>query len=488
MPSGNWIQDDMSRTFSLLDSETGKKDANQIGLEITASAKWHAAGESGCAGFFPAEFGFCPFCGDPLVSGATGDVWVPPYGKGNGLRLVANPVDVGAIPIQGSKLDLWVDQDAVQFQLPRLRGDYEFIVGSLGGHATVLIAFDRTTGLLDYFSPTQKKWQSLQQESGRRVGESRLPFWSWSLAVAAGKSGFALPSNEGPVWVGIDWARAKYTPVCGSGKVIGGMSSLDQQIYALVMDGEFVSVQRFDFAGARWEQCGTALSKFEMTTYEPLHFSVPVVDEYRRLTYWIGIEGLLTFDPARVDFVWRPWNTASQSCQAVPELGPPYQDPQGNFWQICYDKDDDVFKYFKLSGNQSDCINVDGGRFSSGVTCFSKSYEHWDRPWTKVDTNRYEKAKLAKAPLLCLSEETKASVTVGFAQGSNLPLLQLVKDRNRAHLVSLWIERNGELAVELRMHDALEICAPWELRVFMYDGGLFVYSAEKSICNRWRLK
>jgi hypothetical protein len=488
LPSGRWIQDDVSSTFTLLDPETGKKAPNQKGLEVIAGAKWHGEGQTRCSGFFPAEFGFCPFCGDQLITGDTGDTWVPPYGRGNGLRLVSSPIEDSGIEVQGSSTHLWLDQEPTPFQLPRLRGNYEFIVGSPGISASILIAFDRTTGKLDYFSPTQEKWFELQQDGGPRVSESKLPFWSWSVALAPDHPGFAFPTSEGPVWIALDWARSKFTPTCGSGKVIGGIASLGPQVYALVMDGDFVGVHGFDFAASKWEQKGNALSKFEMTTYEPMHFSVPVVDEGRQLIQWIGITGLLTFDPVRDDFQWRPWNTASQSCQAVPELGPPYQDPQGNFWQICYDKDDDVFKYFKLSGDQADCKNVDGGRFSSGLTCFSKFYDHWEPPWVKVDANRFEKARSARAPLVCLSEEAKATVVVGFADGSTQPLLQIIRDRSKLHLVTLWIERKDELGIELRLRDALEVSAPWELRVFLYDGTLFVYSAERSVCNRWRLK
>ena len=265
----------------------------------------------------------------------------------------------------------------------------------LGAKFPVLIAFDRTTGQLDYFSPAQEKWIHLILAPGCRVGENHLPNWSWSAAFLGGKNlpGFAVPSREGPVWINIDWQNSTCTPVSGEGESIGGAASLVNRIFIPVLVGDSIAVQNFNFETSKWEQIGSPAPIGGDQSGEGHYFSVPIVDEGRRTIYWVGIGGLATFDLTNGRCMWRPWETDAYACQAVPQLGPPYRDTAGNLWQICYNLDDNAFRYYKLSGDESDREDVDGGRFSSGVSCFSKPYDLWEKPWAKVDTKRYDKAK-----------------------------------------------------------------------------------------------
>lgn len=495
--SGDWIQDDERKRFNVLDRESRKVQANQLGLDIISGAKWHSTTESDCGGFFPPEFDCCSFCGKPLLAAGEhqNDFWVPPFGGGRGLRLVSERIHVASIPTKQENTIRWVDQDKDIFPLPRPRGDYEFVVAPLGTKSPVLVAFDRTTGLLDYFSPAGLnggKWISLTPSPGRRVGENKLPNWSWSAAVVSGKAGFAVPTSEGPVWIGLDWQNGKCIPELDQGECIGGAATLENQIFMPALVEKAIAVQSFDFSANRWKQVtGTPVQDFVLKSGEDRYFSVPIVDAGRRIIYWTGVTGLLTFDLTSYSCSWRPWETDAHPCRAVLEFGPPYQDPEGNFWQICYDdydqsQEERAFRYYKLSGDETDREDVDGGRFSSGISCFSKPYDLWEKPWAKID-KRQEQAKTIRAPLLCLDEESKATITANFGKGSISLLLEVLKDRSKKYLTELRIE-SPELAIELRMLHAFNIHTPWELRLFIYQDYLYAYSIDEALCYKWRLK
>lgn len=492
LPSGDWVQDDEKKRFSILTRDhTGEIGGNQSGLDIIAGAKWHNASESDCGGFFPAEFDHCPFCGKQLAIGEDhGDVWVPPFGCGSGLRLVSKPINVASIPMEQENTTRWVDQDKKVFSLPRPRGDYEFIIGSLGTKSPVLIAFDRTTGLSYYFSPAQAKWIALTTATDQRIGESQLPNWSWSAAFIDGKAGFAVPTCEGPVWIALDWANGTCMPVFGQGEAIGGAAALGNRVCIPVLVGGAITIQSFNFAVFQWEQVGEPVCVGVSKAGEARYFSVPIVDAGRHFIYWVGIDGLLSVNLAKCSCIWRPWETDAAPCRAMPGLGPPYHDAAGNFWQICYDDHDNSqdkrgFRYYKLSGDETDREDVDGGRFSSGVTCCAKAYDLWEKPWGKKGR---DEAGSIRVPLLCLDQVSKATITASFASGSISPILEIVKDRRKTYQTEFRIEFPHDLPVELRMHNAFNIHTPWELRLFIYQHCLYVYSSEEAVCYKWRLK
>jgi len=492
-PSGNWVQDDETKRFLILNRGTGEIECNQSGLDVISGAKWHPTGTSDCGGFFPPEFAHCPYCGKTLTSGENQkDVWTPPYGDGSGLRLLSKSIDVVSIPMKKEENNTlrWVDQEQDTFALPRPRGDYEFIVGSLGTKLSVLITFDRTTGLLDYFSPVENKWKSLAPTPGRRVGEPKLPEWAWSAAYVNGKAGVAVPTAEGPVWIAIDWAKGTCSPSFGSGEAVGGPATLDNQVFVPVIVEGMLAIHTFDFTASQWKQKGEPVSDGVRESGESRYYSVPVIDAGRHIIYWVGIDGLLTFDHTNGTCVWRPWETDAYPCRAVPELGPPYHDPSGSFWQICYDdydnsQDQRAFRYYKLSGDESDREDVDGGRFSSGISCFAKAYDLWEKPWAKKGQDQ---AKSIRVPLLCLDEVSKVTVTAHFGSGSISPILDIVKNRRKPYQTNFRIEFPNDLPIELRMPYAFNIHAPWELRLFLYLNYLYVYSPEEKICYKWRLK
>lgn len=493
--SGDWLQDDAQKSFQILQRDTRTSHAHQQGLDIITGASWHAKTESGCGGFFPSEFKYCTYCGKELATSThKNEIWVPPCGGGCGLRIVSEQINVSSIPIKQENTIRWLEPAKETLLFPRPRGDYEFIVAPLGTKSPVLVAFDRSIGLLDYFSPAGfggKNWISLKPTG--RIAESKLPYWSWSAALVPGRTGFAVPTIDGPVWIDIDWITGTFTTKLGTGDCVGGAAALDSQLFIPVRTMEnLVAIKCFDFAAGEWKQVGEPAHYVMGNSSNTQYFSIPIVDEGRRIVHWVGITGLLTFDLLNQNMLWRSWEKDSHPCRAVPELGPPYRDPFGNFWQLCYDDYDDsqqqrAFRYYKLGGDESDREDVDGGRFSSGISCFSKLYDLWEKPWTKID-KRQDQAKTIRSPLLCLNEESKISIVAHFGSGSILPLIEIVQDCDKKYNTTLRIESPLDLPIELRMPHSFNIHTPWDVRLFIYRDALYVHSPDEALCYKWRLK
>ena len=487
--SGYWIQDDKTKRFEIADPDTKKICNNQFGLDVIVSAKWHSVSESDCKGFFPPEFTNCPFCGKFLNgSKLKNDIWIPPFGDRSGLRLLSRPNQLS----QSFKENRYILHDKEVFRLPRSSGDYQFIVASLGAKLSVLITFDRTTGLLDYYSPAQEQWISLDTSSGRRIGRNHLPNWSWSVALVNDNisPGIAIPTKEGPVWVTIDWANKKYASVIGQGECIGGAATLETMVFVPILIGNSIAINYFDPKTSQWAQIGDLIKKWDYETEEGRYFSVPIIDLGRQVVYWIGSRGLITLDVPNQVSKWRPWETDAFPCRAIPELGPPYRDSSGDLWQLCYDTEDPngAFRYYKLSGDENDREDARSGAFSSGISCYTLYYDLWYNPWEKIDERLFEKAKQIRVPLLCLDDgESKSTITVHFDSGIMLPLLKLIEDKKKKYTIELRIESPNDPFIELKTENAFNTNAPWDLKIFIYRECLYVYSAENNVCYKWRL-
>ncbi len=412
--------------------------------------------------------------------------WIPPFGDANGLRLVQNDID---IPKDCSYLEM----EKEQFALPSQHGDYIFIIAKFGTEDVILIAFDRNSGSLNYFDPDVNKWVAMKcKHKNFRLAPHKLPDWSWAAAVSAKSEfpGFAVPTVEGPVWLDLDFKENQFTPVYENkkGKCVGGAASLKDKIVIPIVDAEGVSVRGFDFKGQEWRQIGKPVHVDCNETEESLFFSVSVVDKNRNFIYWIGFSGLFSYDVLNNSCQWRLWKTGKNTCNAVPEMGPPYKDDMGKFWQICYDQQDDSFRYYQINGDEGAWEEVDGGRFSSGFSCFSRYYDFWEKPWAKIDTHIEEKAESFRAPLLCLNEQTKQTVTVAFGKDSDMAPLIAVKDLTNKYSVTLQIESPDAPSIRLDKSEVLARQFPWNLRLFIYGQCLYAYKNAADGCYKWRLK
>ena len=503
MQSGNWTQDYEKKKFFILNSSR-EVIRNQSGLDIIIGAKVHKTGgvESQCWGYFPPEFDHCPYCGETLSEAEIlNESWIPPYGKGDGLRLVAGSIDINQLPIKVEADDrskIFIEQEEEAFHLPDRCGSYEFIVAKLGTKSAVLVAFCRNSGRIDYYCFAESRWYSF---SGPSIEESKLPHWSWSAGVVNGDSGFAIPSEKGPVWIALDWENCSSKPVRGQGEAVGGAAVLNTSIFIpTIFEGDLI-IQTFARKSSEWKQTGEAISKNVFgrdvcksadDRPEDNYFSVPIVDTRKAFIYWVGVNGLLSFDTTNIKTSWRPWETDANPCRAVPELGPPYHDNHGNFWQICFDEFDNStgvqgYRYYKLGGNESDRYDVLGPRFSSGISCFGRLHDLWGLPWDMAGEREKGHSEI-RFPLVCINtEESKPTLVAKFRENIEIGLEQICQN-DVSRTTELWIEAKNKTPILLRTAEPLTTSSPLELRVFVCNDKLYLYSPEKVCCYLWSLK
>ncbi|MBW6479835.1 MAG: hypothetical protein K0B37_10425, partial [Bacteroidales bacterium] len=350
----------------------------------------------------------------------------------------------------------------------------------------------------DYYSPVEKKWISFEIFGSERVSESRLPEWAWSSTFMSDIAGFVVPTDDGPVWIALDWGNCSYSAISGIGKCIGGVAVLQNHVMVPSRLEDAIIINTFDHTALKWLQVCTIAETDISESRADTFFSIPVVDERRQEIYWIGFRGRLIYSKAQGSCAWQPWETDQYPCRAIPELGPPYRDKLGEFWQLCYDKDEssgvetiESYRYYKLKGDESDREDVLRAMFCSGISCFSRNYAHWESPWDAVDEKLHREnleTVLFRVPLLCLNYESKATVTASFGKGLFLPPFLLINDFKTAHVTNLLVETPNERPFQLKTNSTLTLPAPWELRLFIYQNVLFAYHARTQAFCSWRLK
>lgn len=480
-----WAQHINPQRFELtrFDDADLKPDGMVHKISGIVGARVH---ETNCDSFicakshYPPEFEYCPFCGSKLSDTSDSEGWVPPYGAGTGIRFFERTT----LPLKTTA------ETAKVFPLPTEHGDFQFIVAKMGTHSPVLICFNRMSGKVSVFNPLKSEWLPFKEKKPWVFGENQLPEWSWSAGVIAENQlpGFAVPSALGPVWMEIDWHVGTVTPKVGSGECLGGVGVLGGKAYVPVENDRKISIHCFDPKSGHWEP----LYDVPVTVQDTKNFfSVPIIDEQRQSIFWIGTQGLLKC--TRPDFaihsavLWRPWKADTDTCRAIPELGPPFRDNLGKYWQICYDDRDEAYSYFNLTDNEGDEQEVDGGRFSSGLVSFGKPFEYWAHPWEKRDESRDDRSHQFRVPLLTLDPKSQATVTACFGQNINDPIKKVLTNKKKKFVTTLCIESRDGLLLCLSMDQALNCSRPWELRAFVYRNEWVVYLPEEGACWSWKL-
>lgn len=482
-----WAQYINQERFELIRSKG--KDLKPDGMvhqvsDLILGARVH---KSNCNSFpgtnshYPPEFVYCPFCGSELIAPSDSEDWVPPYGSGKGIKFFKR----AALSLQRTP------ETAKAFPLP-IGGDFQFIVAKMGTLWPVLICFNRMSGKVSVFNPLKNEWLPFKEKDTWVFGKNELPEWSWSAGLIAKNQlpGFAVPSANGPVWLEIDWDAGTVTHKVGSGECVGGVGVLGGKAYVPVVEDRKIFIHCYDPKNGRWELLSDE-SKIESEQDMKNFFSVPLIDEELKIIFWIGINGLLKCThPDSIDHTeisYHPWKTDANSLQAVPELGPPFRDNSGNYWQICYDDLEETYCYFNLADSTDNAHEVDGGRFSSGLVSFCKHFEYWAHPWEKRDESRDYKKNKFRVPLLTIDSKSLATVTVCFSQNLGDPIKKILTNKEKKFDTQLIIEFPDRAAEALSMSQPLHCSRPWELRPFVYRDELIVYLPETGACCSWKL-
>jgi hypothetical protein len=513
----SWEQDDNSKTFKI-QSILGQKCASVpvAPLNMLMGAKSHPASGVPCEnGLFPSEFKSCPYCGSNLLDthDNAADLWLPPYGTGNGLKL---------FPMK-SKLNKKAgacNEKAIPFPLPSRDGRFAFCSAKLGAQKRLLLAVQRDSGQLWIFRPGEtKKWEVLIGNAG----EDTLPTWSWSLAVDSSESGLCIPTEQGPVWITVNWASSSIKVDRVAGHSVGGAIRVGKYLLAPVLRGDnFAMVSRKE-GDITWSECSSVsdpacvLPQLRGSSGYDSYFGIPVIDENKQIAYWPGRGGYVRVFGADssggLSWEFRPWETDEYPATALIELGPPYRrtGSRSGFWQLCEDsdysvRDGIVNKIIKLDGDERiDSENVECGQFvTTGRASFSWSDDYWDDIHKR--NPRISEQRELRFPLLQFGEKglaliAKVSPWEGRDELGLFSDIFFNRDLKTSTFVRFVVEGSGvpEKALWAEGVDGvhgglggslfrLGLSQLSELSAFVYGDSLYVYLPERNDCFCWPLE
>jgi hypothetical protein len=247
----SWEQDDNTKTFKIQSVFGQICETEPIApLDRLVGAKRHATSGLPCEqGIFPSDFQCCPYCGSKLLEpyDDAADLWLPPYGTGNGLKLFA-------VKPSSKHETKTHERRAPSFFLPSRDGYFSFTSIKLEAQQRLLLALQRDSGRIWVFRADDKEqWEMLNGYTG---GDT-LPVWSWSLAVDSSERGLCIPTDKGPSWVTIDWATNSMVVDRADGRSLGGAIRLGKHILAPVIRGNnFVLVSRKE-GESSWSECSS---------------------------------------------------------------------------------------------------------------------------------------------------------------------------------------------------------------------------------------
>lgn len=485
--------------------------ATKVSLSQLLGAKKHPVDGSACSSadsYFPPEFNRCPYCNASLVQPMQDRSarWLPPYGPGNGLKMIPNPLAEDALRTAG-----------VPFPLPARGGRLAFCVSRMGAAHRLLIAVNRVVGGVFIFNPESGSWAEL----AGRAGEDRLPSWSWAAATDEDETGLCIPTVAGPAWISVGWFDCSLKVDVAPGVSVGGAVSVGKFVLAPVLRGESFAVVCRTGAAVAWNDCAARSdplvvhSHLRRSPSQEAACGVPVVDELRGIAYWPlrgGYVKVSVLPGGLPSWEFRPWETDQHPATALIELGSPIwrSGTQPGFWQLCEDQDAStrdgiVNKLIKFGGDEmSDSEIVECGQFmSTGQACFAWSDDYW----TDIHQRnpRQEEQEELRFPLLQFGDKGLAliaKVQPWDGRDESLVFSDFVFNRASKDRVSLRfvIEGSDNPEVPLKIDGADDVTgqgasffrgtlsALMEIACFLYDDWLHLYFPEEGKCYRWKIK
>ena len=473
---------------------------------------------------FPAEFGYCPECGTALLepTEAAPEPWIPPYGPGDGSKLIKHRL--------GQQSDLQAgsgEQVALPFQSAQLR----FLVAQMGGKQRQLLAIDPNAGRIAVYNP-QAQWQWLEIDSDLLASD--LPDWAWTVALDHTESHLAVADRTGLHWLKADWASGRMQTLHHiEGRALAGPGILSEASGKGAAPNDVICVPlRKGGATAAalsilcwWRSTAAADNPGKPTqgwAEAALPSNMPPNEVFgqalrtaRWELCWPGRQGFLRvgLDQNKAPQTsWHAWKKDSEdaSVTGLPELGAPWQDERRRFWQQCKHtrktvKGTDVtIQMHRIdAAADQECFPLpDGEVLSTGKVAFSRLHNHWQRPDEFRDNDR--EFDDIRCPLLQFSQPDGKPGMVLTAH------VKIFQDSNSAgafssiiHAASLGSNRLSKASLKIEISDAnsaprwLSLQAQgqnqWEsntsaltgTEVLIYDAQLWVYIPGLSGILRW---
>lgn len=362
---------------------------------------------------------------------------------------------------------------------------------AVAGMPARLFAFGRESGWMHEFDRRQNVWHRLF-----RIGESRLPERSWSLAAAA--AGIVLPA-EGRVGV-IDLTHGPLAQTLPlelgpQDACLGGACILrDEAMVPLARGGVLQVGRRRMLRGAEW--------RFDPVPHAPalpddlrenaevlarVALSAPMATETD--VSWAGRDGFLFAtlgdDGLAGAAVWQAWRTGFDPLLEHR----PYVDPDGNAWQfgsLAKAQGGRTLGFERITLGQPRHEHCDGLVLANGVlACRLLTLRH--QAWREQSPYNREVGGGPEAflvPVQALGEERSVLMSVADDLG-RMSKLSDPEDVSPPLLANVLFHDDDGL------HDLgmpVDLGSLGQVAAFVFDHRLYAYDARDNRCWRWALQ
>lgn len=517
-----WEQDTLKNRFTIINIFGESCNSIPIApIELLVGAKVHPDNGLDCSRQkYPSEFRYCPFCKAKLfeVDAKDREIWIPPYGDGTGLKIIrGSEVDT---PVSIKDVRISKDYKAKRFPLPAMDGIFAFCSLKLGAKRRMLVAVQRDIGRLwVYRNDEENNWHSITAG----FGEESLPGWSWSMATDSAESGLCLPTDNGPVWVTVDWLSNRIEMRNVAGRSIGAPIRVKDYLFAPIeKDGRFAMVYLKE-GQSEWMECPSMFDPAQVMAQltrgfdQQVYLGIPYLHYVKKTAYWSCRGGYVSVivdeNTSCVQWKFRAWETDEYPATGLIELGPPYRTNglKGGFWQLCKDVDQnvrggDIYKIIKIDGDERDDFqNIEFGDFvTTGRSCFSWASDYWDNI-NSLNANTHHQEEL-RYPLLQFGENGLVLLVkvapwegreeMGVFSEMFYKSKKHVSTRVRLVLESAEIPEQPLYAEEIPgvvttpngSYFRLDLAHLPEMRAFIYNEMIYVHFPDNNHCFSWPIE
>jgi uncharacterized protein YegL len=398
--------------------------------------------------------------------------WLPPFGKGHGLRLTDQSLKLIKKPApNGTELE------HKTFQLPA-SGMYSFVVASRKDQPSVCLAIPRRNGALAvcrYDTSYKLNWEIIETDIDHHaVPESRLPLDSWSAVIVDDEDvddkyiNLLSPSDEGPCVLKIDLSTHTYHIDIAEGECLGGVAKIQASSYVPVYRNGKLEIACLN----------NKVWSYSPLSEEPLsekpYFNCPLVFGPKKRIIWIGKAGYILIEQGKSSF-----NAWPHGWTAKPEFGTPFEDTEG-YWQLCFNPALETRKYgyVLIHKTHSGLKLVDGPRMSTGKSSYAKKSIFKSAPWEESEEFGVEPFVF---PLL-QSKDAFLHLGIQVDNAQESITLSKLMDSPARHIFNL----RSSLSDLPLMKGSQQ--SPWKGLIFIFGDFLNFYSEPKGEIYAWALE
>ena len=481
--SGTWRRDRVSEEWRLVATRTGEAVAPHAPPQDVARLV-EARRDPGSGAWFPPEFRFSVSTGAPLrPTIPTLDAsWVPPFGEAPllGAERLARGLKrtpVALTVARGHERSASSPPDSTLPALPR--GHYRFVVDRFDVACPTLIAVEPEQGRLLVLLPESRQWMPLERSAGRSWGQRlRNPRgWRMELVHAHGHATAYCPSATGLAAITPSVFGLRYAiEYAGEGPALGGPVAWGREIWTPMLGkGDRVSLVGKPHLAAGHvhivlpTQAPVPPHAFEAPVFNDLHVIWPC--EQGMLVLRLDAEGEKQAD-------WLAW---PEQVRPIFDIGCPYMQHNGAFWQLCRRSGDGRLAYVQMAGAAPGAAPVESLRLCTGRVCYRGTSRIDDGPWRSVQAGSSDASTEIVVPLL---ESAQDGAVVGLRMDAPHGVLALLQAGNEPSRAILQVEVQGRPAVSF---GTITVKRPWLALLFVHDGHLWVHHPELAQPAGWKL-